>query len=160
MAATFSAVPSAGAQMINLYVGLDTQDPITYGVYTGKPNPNVGRLTLLYAHHYPYGLFSRNHYHGIGAYSYTGPVETPTSRDTSSGNAIPEVYTGLPGNVLLPHTNSIWAGRLISQKTIEHYSDMRFRSVHSQSGTTYTATLPVASDRQFYQLRRVAPPAP
>lgn len=119
------------AEMVNLYVGIDSRETLTFGAYSGLPNPNVGRLTLLYAHIYPYGEFGNNHYHGIGAYSYTGDVGSPTGTDTSSGNAIPEVYTGLPGNTLVPDSDPLWEGKLISKKTKDHYSDMRWRSVHN-----------------------------
>lgn len=119
------------AQMINHYIGIDSRQTLTSGVYSGLANPNANRLTLLYAHIYPYGQFNNNHYHGIGAYSYTGDVGSPTVLDTAAGNAIPEVYTTLPGNVLVPDTNAVWAGKLISKRTKDHYSDMRIRSVHS-----------------------------
>ena len=121
----------ARAQLINLYVGIDSNPTLTFGAYAGLANPNLGKLTLLYAHIYPYGQFNNNHYHGIGAYSYTGDLGAPTVQDTSGGNAISEVYTGLPGNVLVPDSDPLWEGKLISKKTKDHYSDMRFRSVHS-----------------------------
>ncbi|HAV61261.1 MAG TPA: PEP-CTERM sorting domain-containing protein [Verrucomicrobiales bacterium] len=123
----------ARAQMVNLYVGIDNRQTLTFGAYAGLPNPNAGRLTLLYAHIYPYGQFHNNHYHGIGSYSYAGDAGSPTVGDTSSGNVIPEVYTQLPGNTLVPGTNGVWLGKLISRKTREHYSDLCFRSVHSLS---------------------------
>ncbi len=121
----------ARAQLVNHYVGIDNREILTFGAYAGLPNPNLGRLTLLYAHIFPYGRFERNHYHGIGSYSYTGEIDSATETDTNSGNTIPEVYTGLPGNVLVEDADPLWAGRLISKKTADHYSDMRFRSVHS-----------------------------
>jgi len=121
------------AQMVNLYVGIDNNPTLTFGAYAGLANPNQGRLTLLYAHIYPYGEFNNNHYHGIGAYSYTGDVSSPSVEDTAAGNAIPEVYTQLPGNTLVPGVDGVWVGKLISRKTTDHYSDMRIRSVHSLS---------------------------
>ncbi len=132
-AVTFGAAFSQ-AQMVNLYVGIDGRQTLPSGTYAGKANPNGGRLTLLYAHYYPYEQFHRNHYHPIGAYSYTGDSESPTVLDTSSGNAIPEVYTGLPGITLVPGTNGVWLGKLVSRKTKDHYSDLRIRSVHSLCG--------------------------
>jgi hypothetical protein len=119
------------AQMVNLYVGIDSRATLPSGVYAGQPNPNQGRLSLLYAHGYPYGQFNGNHYHAIGVYSYTGDATSPEINDTSAGNAIPEVYTDLPGVQLVPDAE--WPGKLISRKTRELYSDMRFRSVHSLS---------------------------
>lgn len=121
----------ARAQMVKLYVGIDNRPKLTSGAYAGLENPNGGRLTLLYAHNYPYGQFHNNHYHGIGAYSYTGGASSPAILDTSAGNVIPEVYTMLPGITLVPGTNGVWLGRLVSRKTSDLYSDLRIRSVHS-----------------------------
>lgn len=137
---SFRAVALAGltlgaiqvrAQMVNLYVGIDSRQDLTSGVYSGLANPNAGRLTLLHAHTYPYGQFQSGHYHSIGVYSYSGDAASPDTLDTSGGNAIPEVYTQLPGNTLVPGEGAIWQGRLVSRKTRERYSDLRFRSVHS-----------------------------
>jgi hypothetical protein len=130
---TFGA-RQARAQMVNLYVGIDNQQTLTFGAYAGLPNPNAGKLTLLYAHSYPYGQFHNNHYHGIGSHSYFGDTASPTVADTSEGNAIPEVYTQLPGNTLVPGASGVWLGKLVSRVTKDHYSDLRFRSVHSMSG--------------------------
>lgn len=121
---------AAHGQMVNHYVGIDGRAVLPSGTYAGQDNPNYGRLTLLYAHHYEYGQFSGNHYHGIGTYILTGSADDPSIQDTSAGNRLPEVYTGLPGVTLVPDTHAIWAGKLISKKHEEHYSDMRFRSVH------------------------------
>lgn len=131
LVALVTAATASHAQMVNLYVGIDGRMVFPSGTYAGKNNPNGGRLTLLYAHHYPYGQFAGNHYHGIGGYTLTGPADNPVTGDTSAGNRIPEVYTTLPGITLVPDTNAVWAGKLISKKHIEHYSDFRFRSVHS-----------------------------
>ncbi len=131
LVALMMAAAASHAQMVNLYVGIDGRMVFPSGTYTGKNNPNGGRLTLLYAHHFPYGQFANNHYHGIGAYTLTGPADNPVTGDTSAGNRIPEVYTTLPGITLVPDTNAVWTGKLISKKHIEHYSDFRFRSVHS-----------------------------
>jgi len=125
------AVVSSHAQMVNLYVGIDGRMVLPSGTYAGKNNPNSGRLTLLYAHHYPYGQFANNHYHGIGSYTLTGPADNPVTGDTSAGNRIPEVYTTLPGITLVSDTNAVWAGKWISKKHIEHYSDLRIRSVQN-----------------------------
>ncbi len=119
------------AQMVNLYVGLDTRQTLPSGTYAGLPNPNAGRLTLLHAHTYPYGEFHSGHYHAIGVYTYAGDAGNPDTLDTSGGNAIPEVYTTLPGNTLVPGQGEVWQGRLVSRKTRERYSDLRMRSVHS-----------------------------
>jgi hypothetical protein len=137
---------AAHGQMVNHYVGIDGRAVFPSGTYAGKDNPNYGRLTLLYAHHYEYGRFSLNHYHPIGVYTLTGAADSPTVNDTSAGNRLPEVYTGLPGVTLVPDTNAIWAGKLISKKHEEHYSDMRFRSVH------HLATFGQGSSERFMYL--------
>jgi hypothetical protein len=117
------------AQMVSLYVGIDSRATLPSGVYAGQPNPNAGRLSLLYAHTYRYGELHRSHYHMIGGHSYTGDPTSPEIRDTSVGNSIPEVNTGLPGLQLVADAG--WPGKLISRETQELYSDLRFRSVHS-----------------------------
>jgi hypothetical protein len=80
----------------DFYVGVDGRQTITYrgpndAAGVSLANPNFGRLTLLFAHTYA-DVPANNHYHGIGAYSYSGPAANPTVVDTSSGNRIPEVY--------------------------------------------------------------------
>lgn len=131
LAAAWALAGDARAQMVNLYVGIDGRAVLASGTYVGKPNPNYGRLSLFYAHQYPYGEFANNHYHGIGAYTLTGDAASPVANDTSAGNRIPEVYTELPGVALVRDTNAVWAGKLISRRHVEHYSDFRLRSVHS-----------------------------
>lgn len=122
---------SSHAQMVNLYVGIDSREILPSGVFAGLPNPNASRLTLLYAHGYEYGEFHGNHYHGIGGYTFSGTADEHEVQDTSGGNQIPEVYTGLPGVALVPGEEEPWLGRLVSRKHAEHYSDFRIRSVHS-----------------------------
>jgi hypothetical protein len=119
---------TARAEMLTTYIGIDGRETLVSGVYVGQPNPNFGRLTFLHAHWYE-STFANNHYHGIGAYSYSGPAGSPTINNTSSGNRIPEVYTALPPLTLLTATpaHPLYAGRLMSLRSTEHYSDMRLR---------------------------------
>ncbi len=56
---------------IGFYVGVDGLASVTSGTFAGLANPNAGRLTFLFDH--------GNHFHGIGAYSYTGTVTAPAS---------------------------------------------------------------------------------
>lgn len=116
------------AETLNTYIGIDSRATLVSGVYVGQPNPNFGRLTFLHAHWYE-STFANNHYHGIGTYSYSGPAGSPTINNTSSGNRIPEVYTALPPLTLLTATaaHPLYAGRLMSLRSEEHYSDMRLR---------------------------------
>jgi hypothetical protein len=117
----------AAAELQNFYIGRDGREVLTSGAYAGLPNPNHGRLTFLYAHTYP-DTPGNNHYHGIGAYSYTGDVGSPTVNSTNANNRIPETHTGQAPLTLVPGSGP-WAGKLVSQETAEHYSDLQIRSV-------------------------------
>lgn len=68
---------------IGFYVGLDGLATVASGTYAGLSNPNADRLTLLFDH--------GNHFHGIGAYSYTGSAMVPDVLSTNANNRIPEV---------------------------------------------------------------------
>lgn len=123
------------AETAGYYIGVDTRNPLASGVYRNLPNPNFNRLTFLYAHTYEYvpGLapagastFAINHYHPIGAYSYTGPTNAPVTESTSSNNRIPEVSSSQPPLTLVPATNGLFAGKLINSRSEEHYSDLRW----------------------------------
>ena len=116
------------AEFVVNYIGIDSQQPIAFGVYSGLPNPNFGRLTFLYAHSYELTI-ANNHYHGIGQWTYFGPTNAVVVTNSNSGNRIPEVYTGLPPLTLVsaPTNFPAFAGRLVSLRTDEHYSDRRLR---------------------------------
>lgn len=120
---------STQAQMVNFYVGKDSAETLGHGIYSGLPNPNQGRLSLLYAH-VNLENFRSNHYHGIGSWSYTGDPEDPTVAETNSNDHIPETYTGQPPLTLVPGSG-IYEGKWISAKTEEHYSDLTIQSVHN-----------------------------
>lgn len=127
------------AQLVTFYVGQDNQSTLPSGTYAGKPNPNAGRLTFLYAHAYvgvtervnqaPLTLFN-NHYHSIGIYTYTGPASAPVAVPTNANFRIPEASTGQLPLTLVAATNGLHTGKLVNQKTVENYSDPRIRSVH------------------------------
>jgi Ca2+-binding RTX toxin-like protein len=110
------------------FVAVDTRATIVGGVYNGLPNPNAGRLTFLVAHtdeEEP----STNHFHGIGAYSYTGPAAHPTLVLTNTNNRIPETFTLQPPITLTPRD-----GRFVSSLTGEEYANLRTESIQSLSG--------------------------
>jgi hypothetical protein len=114
------------------FVAVDSLQTLTSGTYVGLPNPNHGRLTLLVAHtddEDPSG----NHFHAIGAYSYTGPVESPTVITTNTNNHIPELSTGALPLRLLPG-EGVFEGRLASRPTGEGYSDLQLASVQVLRG--------------------------
>ncbi|MBE7504157.1 MAG: PEP-CTERM sorting domain-containing protein [Verrucomicrobiales bacterium] len=137
-AVSFGATLSQ-AQLITFYVGQDGLATLASGTYKGLPNPNAGRLSFLYAHAYlgvtervnqpPITLFN-NHYHSIGIYTYTGPVEAPVTVPTNANFRIPEASTGQLPLTLVAETNGLFAGKLVNKKTVENYSDPRIRSVH------------------------------
>ena len=68
---------AARAVELHYFVAVDSLETLTSGTYVGLPNPNYGRLTFLFAHPSVEDP-SSSHFHAIGAYSYTGPVEAPT----------------------------------------------------------------------------------
>ena len=130
LAAAFVSTPSARAEISGFYVGIDSRATLASGVYVGLPNPNFNRLTFLHPHVFPSTL-ANNHYHGIGSYTYYGPTNELITTPTNSGWRIPEVYTGQAPLTLVPATNGLHAGKLVSAPTAEHYSTIRLRPVHA-----------------------------
>jgi len=112
----------------HFYIGVDGFDLLQSGNYAGLENPNSGRLTFLYSHveEDP----TTNHFHGIGSYSYSGAVDSPTINSTNINNRIPETYTGLPPITLQPGTG-IYADKLVSTSTAEEYSNLTIEAVSS-----------------------------
>ena len=110
----------------HFYIGVDSFDVLQSGDYAGLENPNYNRLTFLFAHveEDP----TTNHFHGIGSYSYSGAVNSPTINSTNINNRIPEPYTGLPPITLQPGTG-IYADKLVSTSTGEEYSNLTITGV-------------------------------
>jgi hypothetical protein len=117
------------AALSEFYVGVDGLTTIGgVGTYAGLPNPNFGRLTLLYNH--------GDHYHGIGTYAYTGPNMGAGTAvvDTSANNRLPEISAAQPP-LLLTGGAGVYAGKLVSQPQIGvEYSNLEMLSVHSLDG--------------------------
>lgn len=119
-----SAEVVGGAEYL---IGRDRLETIASGAYVGLPNPNFGRLTLLLNH--------VNHYHPIGAFSYTGTPPAQTVLQTNANNRIPEVSSLQPP---LPLTTG--SGPLYTDKLTNHidsdleYSTLVIRSVDSLRG--------------------------
>ncbi len=112
----------AASQVTELFVGKDALVTFTQGTYAGMPNPNYGRLTLLFNHD--------DHFHGIGAYSYLGtPPDAVAVRPTNTNNRIPEGYSGVPPVTLEPGTG-LYEGKLVNRATDEEYTNTRIESVH------------------------------
>jgi hypothetical protein len=125
---SFAETTSARPDYEHYYIGLDGQESVTYGTYTGLANPNYNRLSFLFPHLEPDP--TTNHFHAIGAYSYTGSLDNPTVISTSTNNRIPEYWTGLSPIQLLPGTG-VFANRLISQRTDEEYTNWTIAPVQS-----------------------------
>ncbi len=117
------------AEMVLYYVGQDRLATLASGTFRGLPNPNAGRLTLLYAHPYLEAPLN-NHYHSIGIYTYTGTSNAPVVVPTNANHRIPEISTGQAPLTLVPSTNGPLAGKRVNATTVENYSDPRIRSVH------------------------------
>jgi hypothetical protein len=82
-------ISAARAQHHDVYfIGVDGLSTIGSGTYRGLANPNFGRLTLLFAHYTP----GTEHYHPIGAWSYSGPPSSPAVNNTNTNNRLPELY--------------------------------------------------------------------
>ena len=127
--AVATAVAHGNAQdQREYYVTVDGRNPLTFGTYTGLENPNLGRLTLLFAH-WNQETPANNHFHSIGSYSYEGPVDSATVTTTNTNNRIPEGYTGQAPLTLHEGTGAM-AGKLVSAKSEEDYSDLTLYSIH------------------------------
>lgn len=146
------------ALSVEYFVGVDGLTTIGSGVYAGLSNPNAGRLTFLFAHPNEANP-SATHYHGIGAYSYSGPVDNPIINSTNTNNRLPEISSGEPPLPLLPGTG-MHAGRLVSQ-TIPgiEYSNLQIQSTQSldgfAAGTIENFLFHSSNDRWFGPLDNV-----
>lgn len=139
LAAAAAAAVSVPALAVDAlyFVAVDSAPTLAFGVYAGLPNPNAGRLSFLYAHVFP-DTPTNNHYHGIGVWSYSGPVASPTVTPTNANNRIPELYTGLGALTLHPGAGA-FAGRFVSgiddgSTAFEEYGRLTIRPVDILSG--------------------------
>lgn len=133
----FLLVPSGRihAHAINTeyFIGVDGLSTIGSGIYAGLSNPNAGRLTFLFAHP-DEDQPSLSHYHSIGAYSYSGPADNPTTNPTNVNNRIPETFSGQSPLPLLSGSG-IHSGRLISQALPDlEYSNLQMHSTQNLNG--------------------------
>ncbi|WP_160809704.1 all3515 family Zur-repressed PEP-CTERM protein [Nitrosomonas sp. HPC101] len=110
---------------IGFYIGYDALTTISSGIYTGFPNPNANRLTLLLDH--------GNHFHGIGTYSYTGLPDAPEILPISTNNRIPEISSG-ESPLLLTAGNDLYTGMLRSSVGSSEYSYLGIASIQSLAG--------------------------
>lgn len=124
---------------IGYYIGVDSLQTVASGTFAGLANPNAGRLTLLFDH--------GNHFHGIGAYSYTGTAAAPVVQPTNANNRLPEVSSRVDeatSSIALKAGSGAFAGRWVSQPLAEgspaaDYSHLGAASIQSLSGLGSTA---------------------
>ena len=133
MGLTLMSALQALATPLSYYVGVDGLATLATGTYAGKSNPNYGRLTFLFAHP-DEATPAHSHYHGIGAWSYTGPADAPVVNPTNANNRIPETFSGQAPLPLFPGQGAqagTWGSRAVPGL---EYSDLRWGSTHSLSG--------------------------
>jgi len=118
---TVGAAPTKG--LSEYYIGVDRQTILEFGVYTGLPNTNLGRLTLLLNH--------GDHFHGIGAFSYTGSVDQAELSPTNSNNRIPETFSGQAPLALSPGEGTLYSDKLVNQHSDTEYSNLAFASIQA-----------------------------
>lgn len=125
---SFAQTTAARSNYEHYYIGVDGREFLSFGTYAGLANPNYNRLTFLFPH--IEADATTNHFHGIGAYSYTGSVDNPTVIPTSNNNRLPEYWTGLPPIKLL-RGKGLFANRMISQSTHEEYTNWTIKPIQS-----------------------------
>ena len=127
----FSATTNAqNTDLTHYYIGVDNNTEVGFGDYTGQPNPNYNRVTLLF-NHLSLTTVENSHYHPIGNYSLTGDVNSPTVLPTNGNNRLPETYTGLTLELAEAPAGSPYEGMLISGmgagNAAAEYGDMEIR---------------------------------
>jgi hypothetical protein len=124
-------IQAVEAQLAEYYIGIDNRTtpftaPIGDGGGAYPSNPNYNRLTLLYNH--------GDHFHGIGAYTYTGTAASPVLNDTNANNRLPETYTGQDPLPLSPGSG-LYAGLKTTQASLAvTYSDLEIQNIHALAG--------------------------
>ena len=144
LAALAVSSASSFADIVTYYVGVDGRStpfnaPGSLGGGAYPDNPNQGRLTLLLHH--------GDHYHGIGAWTYSGPAATPVLNDTNANNMLPEGFTGLPAVRLAKGTGNFAdkyrSGLPSSLPQNTEYGNFELRNAHSLVGeddTTFNSS--------------------
>jgi hypothetical protein len=127
LAITTAALADGDAPTDIYIIGVDSLTTFTSGAYAGLSNPNYGRLTFLYAHYTP----GTEHFHSIGAWSYSGSRDNPIVRNTNSNNRIPELAQRDRPNgqryLYLRPGNGAFAGKWISGQDGGPYSNLAMR---------------------------------
>jgi hypothetical protein len=110
---------------IGFYIGYDGLATIASGTYAGLPNPNADHLTLLLDH--------GEHFHGIGAYSYSGQASAPNVLPTNANNRVPEI-SSLENPLPLEIGSGLYDGTLRSAVGSSEYSHLGIASIQSLAG--------------------------
>ncbi|MEM9656885.1 MAG: all3515 family Zur-repressed PEP-CTERM protein, partial [Planctomycetota bacterium] len=111
LTAVHSAVASPEPGITIYHVGYDDAEFVGFGQYAGLENPNYQRLVFLLSHTFVDNATS-NHFHRIGAYSYTGDPLNPDP-GFSTNDRVPEPYQMDDGLSLL-RGEGPFDGKLIS----------------------------------------------
>lgn len=122
------------AEGIGYYIAIDGLSTIASGTFAGLVNPNAGRLTWLFDH--------GNHFHSIGAYSYTGTATSAVVADTNTNNRLPENYSrtdAASSAIALTAGSGAWSGSWVStvlpeDKPAAEYSLLGVSSIQSLNG--------------------------
>jgi len=110
-AVALATTTSSRAALVPYYAGIDNRPTLTSGTYAGLPNPNLNRLTFLYAPVYE-GVPSSWHYHSKATFIYTGPnLGAGTAVGNSASDFVPE---GTAPPIKLQLGTGIYDGKLIT----------------------------------------------
>lgn len=120
------AAPIASADFVGgaeYLVGRDRLSNIATGIYAGLQNPNAGRPTLLWGGH-------ADHFHSIGAYTYTGTPPDQTIRPTNTNNRLPEISSQDPPLTLTQGTGTLYGDKLVNKADpAVEYSSITFKAI-------------------------------
>jgi len=120
-----ATVAESDAALFSYYIGVDGQQTIPTGAYAGLENPNVNRLTLLYAHPNLESP-SSGHYHSKGVYRYQpgSPVGSPVI-EVNPANYLPE---GSAAPLAMTAGTGLYAGKsVVMEDSANGFSLIDFR---------------------------------
>lgn len=126
-----ASAPIVNAQTVHNHhhpiIGIDELEVFQSGDYAGLENPNYERLSIIYVGIHQQDI-TTSHFHAIGSYSYSGSIDNPTVVETNQNNQIPEYWTELAPNKLLPG-EGVFADKLVSKDIGEMYSNLVIKPV-------------------------------
>jgi len=156
-----SAVSAQANGFLDYYVAIDNRPDLT-GYFANYPNPNLGRLTVAWAHAFPLGYApgtsASNHFHRIGAVSYV-PPPVGTTGTLAAGGPTPATFFfnsrapegNRPGISVAPGSG-VFAGRLVTVDAPDgpasdaaYYDNLTFGSIHNMREATIADTAVTAA---------------